>query len=402
MQNNESRMIRSFFLVSFLSFFFFACCQSKEQDLSLKLGASRTDVYLPELKDRKVGLLVNHTSVVDSVHLVDFLLENGVNVQSIFAPEHGFRGTADAGELIKDNVDQKTGISVISLYGKNKKPNPDQLKGLDVVIFDVQDVGVRFYTYISSMHYMMEACAENNVNMMVFDRPNPNGDIIDGPILDLEYRSFVGMHPIPVVHGLSVGELALMINGEGWLQDGNKCDLTVVPMLNYNHSDEYILPIKPSPNLPNQQSIKLYPSICFFEGTQMSLGRGTYYPFQVIGYPDATFGEFTFTPISIDGMSKFPKHQDKVCYGIDLRNQPPPSKLDLGYVIDFYKKWDKGEDFFKKYFDTLAGTDQLRKQIEEGNTEKEIRGSWVDGLEKFKAIRNKYLLYDDFHTIMKH
>jgi len=387
-------MIRDLFLLSFSIFFFTSGCQSNEKDKSLQLGAERTNLYLEEIKNKNVGLLVNHTSIIDSVHLVDFLIGQGVNVARIFAPEHGFRGTADAGELVKDNIDPKTGIPVVSLYGKNKKPTPDQLAELDIIIFDIQDVGVRFYTYISSMHYMMEACAENGVKMMVFDRPNPNGNIIDGPLLNPEYQSFVGMHPIPVVHGLTVGELAKMINGESWLEGGLTCNLTVIPMLNYQHSDEYILPVKPSPNLPNQQAVKLYPSLCFFEGTKMSIGRGTYFPFQVIGYPDSTFGKFTFTPISIDGMAKNPKYQDQTCYGVDLRNAPYPSRLDLSYVIDFYKKWKDEDDFFTKYFDTLAGTDELSNQIEQGKTEDEIRASWQNDLEKYKIMREKYLLYN--------
>jgi uncharacterized protein YbbC (DUF1343 family) len=395
MQNNEYRMIRSLFLLSFLSFFFFARCQSAESEARLKLGASRTDLYLPEIEGKSVGLLINHTSVLNEKHLVDFLMEQGVQIKTIFAPEHGFRGTADAGEHVKDNVDEKTGIPVVSLYGNNKKPSADQLSELDVVIFDIQDVGVRFYTYISSMHYMMEACAENGVKMIVFDRPNPNGHIVDGPILDPDYKSFVGMHPIPVVHGLTVGELAKMINEESWLEGGIKCELLVIPMQNYKHSDVYSLPIKPSPNLPNDQSIMLYPSLCFFEGTQMSIGRGTYFPFQVIGYPDSTFGAFTFTPVSIDGMAKSPRYENKVCYGVDLRSAAAPDKLDLGFVIDFYNKWDKEEEFFTKYFNTLAGTNQLKKQIESGKSEEEIRASWQSELEKYKALRKKYLMYEE-------
>jgi uncharacterized protein YbbC (DUF1343 family) len=395
MQNNESRMIRSLFLISFLSFFFIAGCMSREDDNTLQLGASRVDDYLPQLEGKKVGLLINHTSIVGDRHLVDFLLEHKVDVKKIFAPEHGFRGKADAGELVKDSVDEETGIPVVSLYGKNKKPSADQMDGLDVVIFDIQDVGVRFYTYISSMHYMMEACAENGVKMIVFDRPNPNGHIVDGPILDPAFKSFVGMHPIPVLHGLTVGELATMINDEGWLKGGQKCDLQVIPMKNYKHSDAYALPVKPSPNLPNDQSVMLYPSLCFFEGTQMSIGRGTHFPFQVIGYPNEKYGDFTFTPVSIDGMAKHPKLQDQLCYGVDLRKQTPPDKLDLSYVIDFYKKWHMEDDFFIGYFDTLAGTDQLRKQIEEGLSEEEIQASWQKGLEKYQEIRKKYLLYEE-------
>jgi uncharacterized protein YbbC (DUF1343 family) len=386
-------MIRCLFIISFFSFLLTATCKSRENEAQLVLGAGRTDLYLPKLKNKDIGLLVNHTSMVDSTHLVDFLKGRGVQIKKIFAPEHGFRGQADAGELIDDNIDQRTGIPVISLYGNNKKPDPEHLSDLDVVIFDIQDVGTRFYTYISSMHYMMEACAENNVKMMVFDRPNPNGNLVDGPILDMTYQSFVGMHPIPVLHGLTVGELAGMINEEGWLDGSIQCDLQVIPMKNYVHQMEYSLPIKPSPNLPNDQSVMLYPSLCFFEGTKMSIGRGTYFPFQVIGYPDVAFGDFTFTPTSIDGMAKSPKHQNKVCYGVDLRNQPVLDKLDIGFVIDFYRKWNKEEPFFTKYFDTLAGTDQLRKQIEAGMSAEEIHQSWKSSLDEYKKLRDKYLLY---------
>ncbi len=393
MQNSESRMIRNFFLLSFLAFFYVTGCHSHSTDNSLKLGAQQTDLYLDNLTGMNVGLLINHTSVVDDRHLVDYLLEYSINVKAIFAPEHGFRGLADAGELVKDNIDEKTGIPVISLYGNNKKPSKDQMNGLDVIIFDIQDVGVRFYTYISSMHYMMEACAENNVKMLVFDRPNPNGHLIDGPILDMDYKSFVGMHPIPVLHGLTVGELAHMINEEGWLAGNKKCDLTVVPMSHYKHSDSYSLPIKPSPNLPNDQSVMLYPSLCFFEGTKVSIGRGTYFPFQVIGYPNEKYGDFTFTPVSIDGMAKTPKLENKVCHGLDLREHPPVDKLDLSFMITFYNKWEEDEDFFIGYFNTLAGTDQLRKQIEQGWSEQDIRASWQEGLDNFKVMRSKYLLY---------
>ncbi|MCL4165592.1 UNVERIFIED_CONTAM: hypothetical protein GTU68_050877, partial [Idotea baltica] len=317
-----------------------------------------------------------------------------VSVKKIFAPEHGFRGKADAGELVKDNLDPDTGIPVISLYGKNKKPTAEMLSGLDVVIFDIQDVGTRFYTYISSMHYMMEACAKYKVKMIVFDRPNPN-DYIDGPILDMKFQSFVGMHPIPVVHGLTVGELAKMINGEGWLEGGIKCDLEVIAMKNYTHGDRYDLPIKPSPNLPNMQSIKLYPSLCFFEGTKMSIGRGTLFPFQVIGYSEAQFGSFTFTPESIDGMAKYPKLEGKLCYGVDLRKADVPDKLDLSFVVSFYNKWNNEEAFFIKFFNTLAGTDVLKKQIESGMTEEEIRQSWQQGLDDYKSLRKSYLLYKE-------
>lgn len=395
MQNSESRMIRSFFLFSFLSFFFVAACSSNMPDGSIQLGAQQTDIYLHQLSGKNVGLLINHTSVIDNKHIVDFLLEKEVNIKAIFAPEHGFRGQADAGELVNDNIDEKTGIPVISLYGNNKKPSKDQMKGLDVIIFDIQDVGVRFYTYISSMHYMMEACAENDLKMIVFDRPNPNGHIVDGPMLDMAYKSFVGMHPIPVVHGLTVGELAQMVNEERWLEGDEKCDLLVVPMKNYKHSLDYSLPVKPSPNLPNDQSIMLYPSLCFFEGTKVSIGRGTYFPFQVVGYPNEKYGDFTFTPVSIEGMAKTPKLENEVCFGLDLREHPPVDKLDLSFVIEFYNMWEEKESFFTDYFNTLAGTDLLRKQIEEGRSAKEIRASWQEGLDRYKVLRKMYLLYEE-------
>lgn len=388
-------MIRSFFLLSILSIFLFGCAQAKRIDESLVLGAERTDAYLSQIEGKTVGLLINHTSMVRDTHLVDFLLEKNINIKKIFAPEHGFRGKADAGEKVDDNIDPETGIPVISLYGNNKKPSAEILAGLDVVIFDIQDVGVRFYTYISSMHYMMEACAETDVKMLVFDRPNPNGYFIDGPILNPEYRSFVGMHPIPAVHGLTVGELAQMINGEGWLEGGLRCDLEIVPMESYAHSDVYYLPVKPSPNLPNDKATNLYPSLCFFEGTQMSVGRGTQFPFQVVGYPDKIFGQFSFTPESIDGMAKHPKLEGQKCYGVDFRNMNRFEQLELSYVIDFYNKWKGEEPFFTKYFNTLAGTDQLRKQIEGGMSEEMIRSSWQKDLDGYKKLRKKYLLYED-------
>lgn len=388
-------MNRSFFLLSFLSFFFMTCGKANNQDEKLVLGAERTTAYISGIEGKNIGLLINHTSMIGDTHLVDFLLQKNINIKKIFAPEHGFRGKADAGEKIEDNVDVKTGIQVASLYGKNKKPTPEMLEGLDVVIFDIQDVGTRFYTYISSMHYMMEACAENNVKMIVFDRPNPNGHYIDGPILKPEFKSFVGMHPIPVVHGLTVGELAQMINGEDWLEGGLKCDLEVVTMEHYSHSDSYSLPVKPSPNLPNDKAINLYPSLCFFEGTKMSIGRGTQFPFQVIGYPDEKFGKFSFTPESIVGMSKYPKYKGEICYGVDLRNSKRLDLLDLAYVIDNYKLWKKEESFFTNYFNTLAGTDQLKKQIESGMSEKEIKKTWQEVLDKYRILRKKYLLYQD-------
>ncbi len=363
----------------------------------LVLGASRVKEYLPLLKGKKVGLLINHTSLLPDntkyLHLLDFLLQQGVEVTTIYTPEHGFRGNADAGEKVDSGTDAQTGLPIVSLYGSNKKPKAEQLKNIDLLIFDIQDVGARFYTYISSMHYAMEACAENNKEFLVLDRPNPHGHYVDGPVLEPSFKSFVGMHPIPVVHGLTVAELALMINKEGWLEGGKKCRLTVVPMENYTHATPYTLPVKPSPNLPNQQSILLYPSLCFFEGTPMSVGRGTAFPFQVVGYPEQKFGDFTFTPVSTPGAAKNPLFENKTCYGVDLRNAPAPQQLDLSYLLDFYHKWEQKDKFFVKFFDLLAGTGELKKQIMAGATEEEIRESWKPALEKYKTLRTKHLLY---------
>ena len=364
----------------------------------IKTGAEQTDRYLPLLKAKKIGLVVNHTSMVGEQHLLDFLLSKGVNVIRIFCPEHGFRGNADAGEEISDQRDSKTGLPIVSLYGDNKKPTVEQIADLDLLIFDVQDVGVRFYTYISTMHYVMEACAENGKQLLILDRPNPNGDYLAGPILKPEFKSFVGMHPIPVVHGCTIGELAQMINGEGWLKNQVKCDLTIIPVANYNHNMRYSLPVKPSPNLPNDQAIRLYPSLCFFEATSASIGRGTYFPFQVVGYPDQRFGDFQFTPKSIEGMSKNPKQLEKVCYGIDLRDKTGTSKFTLSYFLEFYHQFDDESVFLtrERWFNLLAGTDQLLKDIRAGKNLDEIEAGWKDELDAYRAIRKKYLLYPDF------
>ncbi|MBX2955053.1 MAG: DUF1343 domain-containing protein [Cyclobacteriaceae bacterium] len=351
------------------------------------------EILLPKLTSKKVGIVVNHTSLVGKTHLTDTLLKRNVDLIKIYAPEHGFRGTADAGEEIKDGVDSKTKLPVISLYGNNKKPTTAQLAGVDVVIFDIQDVGARFYTYISTLHYVMEACAENNKKLIVLDRPNPNGHYVDGPILEKEFKSFVGMHPIPIVHGMTIGELARMINGEGWLEGGKTCDLEVVPVKNWKHADPFSLPVKPSPNLPNDQAIALYPSICFFEGTVISLGRGTQMPFQIIGHPDLKNMPFQFTPVSIDGMSKNPPLENKLCYGLDLREAKVKPQLDLSYLISFYRAFPDKDKFFISYFEKLAGTAKLREQIQQGLDEAQIRESWRVDLEKFKELRKKYLLY---------
>jgi uncharacterized protein YbbC (DUF1343 family) len=363
---------------------------------NFKTGAQKTQEWIPLLSGKRVGLLVNQTSVIGETHLVDSMLSMGVNVNRIFAPEHGFRGNADAGEHVKDGMDATTGLPVISLYGESRKPTAENLRDLDVVVFDVQDVGVRFYTYISSMHYMMEACAEHDVDFIVFDRPNPNGDYFDGPVLEADFSSFVGMHPIPVVHGLTVGELAKMIHGEKWLENGVNCDLTVVKMDGYSHSMFYELPVKPSPNLPNFLSIRLYPSLCFFEATKMSVGRGTTFPFQVVGAPDSIYGDFIFTPRSIEGMAKNPKHKDQLCFGKDYRGLNPKSvQFSLEPFLTFYTKTKDPADFVSRprWFNLLSGNDRLIEKIENGWSEDEIRQSWEQELKDYEALREQYLLY---------
>ncbi len=370
---------------------------AEEAPARLQTGAEQIETYLPLLKNKSVALLVNHTALVGKTHLADTLLKLGVQVKKIFGPEHGFRGNAADGEAVKSGVDTKTGLPVISLYGKNKKPTKEQLADVDVVIFDIQDVGTRFYTYISTLHYLMEAAAENDKEVIVLDRPNPHGDYVDGPMLEPAQKSFVGMHPIPVVHGLTVGELGNMINGEGWLGD-RKCKLTIIPMKNWTHNDEYLLPVYPSPNLPNNQAIRLYPSLCFFEGTVISVGRGTEMPFQVLGNPLLKDFAFSFTPVTIKGVAVNPLHENKVCYGIDLRDAKVERRIDLSYLINMYKAYPDKDNFFtnpfdKNYIDKLAGTTKLKEQIRKGLSEDEIRASWQDDLEKYKLTRIKYLLY---------
>ena len=361
-------------------------------------GANQTELYRDMIAGKSIAVVANQTSVVGQTHLVDTLLGMKINVKVIFAPEHGFRNLADAGESIADGKDSITQIDIISLYGNHLKPTPEDLEGIDVVLFDIQDVGTRFYTYISTLHYMVEACAENNIKFIILDRPNPNGFYYDGNILDTAYRSFVGMDPVPVVHGLTVGEYAQMINGEGWLKGGIKCDLTVIKCKDYTHDTFYELPIKPSPNLPNQNSVYLYPSICFFEGTALSLGRGTSFPFQVFGSPDLPDRGFSFTPESVPG-AKNPPLLGVKCYGTDLRDAlknkiVPKPLINLDWVISAYNDFPQKEKFFTKYFDTLAGGPGLREQIQKGMTSTEIRASWKEGLEKYGRIRGKYLLYN--------
>ncbi|MDO1501242.1 DUF1343 domain-containing protein [Winogradskyella maritima] len=378
------------------------------------VGANRTSEYLKLLNGKTIGIVANQTSIVQrlqrkaidastmgsemvDVHLVDFLHENrSVNVASVFAPEHGFRGTADAGELVSDGKDIKTGLPIYSLHGKHKKPSDEQLNGLDAVVFDIQDVGVRFYTYISTLHYVMEACAENNIPLIILDRPNPNGNYVDGPTLEKEHSSFLGKHPIPLVHGMTIGEYAQMINGENWLIDGVQCDISIVTLENYTHESRYSLSVRPSPNLPNDQAITLYPSLGLFEGTNINAGRGTEFQFQRYGAPflDKSYYEFSYTPQPNFG-SKYPKHDGKLSYGVDLSEVKAERAFTLKYVIDAYQNsTDKSKVFNTKNFTTHAGTAKLQKQIEAGKTEAEIRKTWEKDLEDFKKTRAKYLIYD--------
>lgn len=360
-------------------------------------GAMQTGLYFKRLAGKSFGIVANQGSVIGNKHLVDSLIAAGYVPTRIFSPEHGFRGTADAGEELKNSVDPKSGIEVVSLYGDHKKPKPSDLSGIDLMIFDLQDVGVRFYTYISSLHYVMEACAEAGIPVIVLDRPNPNAFYIDGPVLEEKYKSFVGMHPVPVVYGMTIGEYALMINGEGWLKNEIQCKLSVVPCENYTHQSKYSLPVAPSPNLRNDTAIVLYPSLCFFEGTIMSIGRGTDFPFMCFGHPDFGIGSFVFTPLSGSG-SKHPKYEGQACYGFGLSNAVEniykEKQLELNWLIGAHQFF-KGEEFFNSYFEKLAGTEMLRKQIDAGLSEEEIRKSWKPGLEKFRQIRNRYLLYAD-------
>ena len=359
-------------------------------------AAERPDLYLPRLIGKKVAVVVNQTSRVKDKHLVDMLLDKGVAITKIFSPEHGFRGVADAGQKVANQVDSQTGLPIISLYGKNKKPSQQDLSGVDILVFDIQDVGVRFYTYISTLHYVMEAAAESNIPVIVLDRPNPLGSFIDGPVLEEAFKSFVGMHPVPVVYGMTIGEYALMINGEKWLADGIKSDLQVIPLNNYTHSAQYILPVKPSPNLPNNMAIGHYPSLCFFEGTTVSVGRGTNKQFQVIGHPAYTGSDFSFAPVPMPG-AKYPKNENLLCKGLDLSQvKPHRTRLDLSYLINFYTNLkSQNVTFFNddNFFNLLAGTDQLKAQIIAGIQEEEIRAGWAAGLLDFKMTRKKYLLY---------
>lgn len=377
--------------------------QSAKAPSSLEMGASQFERYLPLLKDKKVGIVANATSMVGSTHLVDTLLSQKVQIIKVFAPEHGFRGNHGAGDHVSDEKDAKTGLPLISLYGKNKKPSVEMLKGLEVVVFDIQDVGARFYTYISTMHYVMEACAENKIPVIVLDRPNPNGFYIDGPVLDPKFKSFVGMHPIPVVHGCTVGELAQMINGEKWLAGGITCNLTVVSMKGYDHKTLYELPVAPSPNLPNMSAIYSYPSLCFFEGTNISVGRGTEYPFQCFGSPTNKTGKFAFTPQDIPGVVKDAPYKGQLCKGHLVKEFgefyfPTHKEIYLNWLVDTYNTCDDKSNFFSSadFFDKLMGNSSVRENIIKGATGEEIRKTWTQELEEYKKMRKKYILYQDF------
>lgn len=373
--------------------------QKNTADTIIRPGAEQTAEYFPLLRGKKIAVVANHTSLVGRTHLVDTLLKSGFSIQKVFAPEHGFRGTADAGERIASGKDPKTQLPVVSLYGENKKPTSEHLKGIDVVIFDIQDVGARFYTYISTMSYVMEACAENNIPVIILDRPNPNGNCVDGPILEPKYSSFVGLHTLPISHGMTIGEYAQMVNGEGWLKNKTKCALTIINVKNWTHHDYYQIDVPPSPNLKTMNAIYLYPTLCLFEGTIVSVGRGTSAPFEMIGYPNCPNGNFSFKPVSTPG-SKNPPYENQSCKGLDLAGVGITSirdkgKLNLTWLITLYNGANEKNTFFTLFFDKLAGTEQLRKQIMEGKTEDEIRKSWEPGLKRFSEIRKKYLLYSE-------
>lgn len=405
---------------------FYSCAQEKKtinneentnnkqkETTNLKPELSKTNIpaanhsakYLPLLQGKNVGIVANQTSVIfkqpnnvnsEYTHVVDSLLTLKINITKVFAPEHGFRGNADAGEVVKDGKDTRTGLPILSLYGKNKKPSTEQLAGIDIMVFDIQDVGARFYTYISTLHYIMEACAENNIPLLILDRPNPNGHYIDGPILEKEHTSFVGMHPVPIVHGMTIGEYAQMINGEQWLKNGAKCNLHIIPAtINNTNNVSYHLPIKPSPNLPNDHAINLYPSLCLFEGTNVSVGRGTNLQFQVVGTPEYRIGDFQFTPQPNEG-AKYPKHESKTCYGLNLSDYNRLSEINLDWLIDAYQKHHAAKieaPFFNAFFTKLAGTKKLQEQIEAGWSSEKIKETWKKDLKDYDAMRKQYLLY---------
>ena len=385
--------MKKLFILLFTSHFVFSY-----QNSEIKVGSEKMNEYLNKISNKSVGLLVNHSSSVSSTHLIDTLISKNINIKKIFSPEHGFTGNIERGKKVNGDtliIDNKI-IPIISMYGKSRIPTKESMKGLDIVIFDIQDVGTRFYTYISAMHNMMNICAELGISFLVLDRPNPNSGYIDGPVLDMEYQSYIGMHEIPIVHALTVGELAMMIKGEKWIGNSEKLKLSVIKIDNWDHNKEYKLPIRPSPNLPNQQSILLYPSLCLFEQTIVSIGRGTPYPFQVIGHPNYDNKSFSFTPKSVTEESK-PKLENEKCFGIDLKKIKVKKELNIKYLIDFYNRLKStNSDFFGKYFYRIAGNKILENQIKDGISEREIRLSWKADIDKYKKIRKKYLLYKDF------
>ena len=385
------------FLIFLIFLNLHACSQQAKNIAPIKCGAENVNDYLSIIKGKRIGIVANQSSRVGKQHLVDTLLKLDINIIRVFSPEHGFRGNMEDGALIGNETDKTTGIPVFSLYGKDKEMPAEQLKDIDIVILDLQDVGVRFYTFISTMHYVLKTCAVMQKKLIILDRPNPNGNYVDGPVLSPEFSSFIGLHPIPVVYGLTMGELAKMINGEGWLGDNSVCDLEVIPCQNYTHDTNYDLPVPPSPNLPNSQAVRLYPSLAFFEGTSISVGRGTEFPFQVFGHPSLTFGDFWFTPESRPGYSVKPPQLGEKCRGIDLRDFKPADNkwdsLNIEWLIKSYQSFEPKNAFFIPYFDKIAGTDRLRKDIEKGLIADEIRQNWNADLIKYKKIREKYLIY---------
>ncbi|MDN6280086.1 MAG: DUF1343 domain-containing protein [Psychroflexus sp.] len=397
-----NNLLKNTFL--FLVFLNLSCNAQEKKEIiqknhAISVGANQTEAYIPLIKHKNIAIVGNQTSVIFKedahIHLVDSLLKRDIRIKKVFAPEHGFRGKADAGELVKDDLDQKTGLPIVSLYGQHKKPTSEDLADIDLILFDIQDVGARFYTYISSLHYMMEAAAENNIEVLVLDRPNPNGHYIDGPILEEEYQSFVGMHPVPIVHGLTIGEYAQMINGEKWLDKKIQAKLKVIKVKNYNREMQYCLPIKPSPNLPNDQAINLYTSLCFFEGTNVNAGRGTKNQFQVFGSPflNKEYFNYSYTPISNPG-AKYPKHENKKCFGKNLIQHEKLSEINLEWLIEAYQHTDKQDQFFNNFFNKLAGNNTLKEQIKAGHSAEEIKASWQENLQAYREMRAEYLLYD--------
>ena len=385
----------------------FSCAQPvqplvKSSSASIITGADQPDRYLPLLEKRKVGVVANPTSLAGDSHLIDILVNNHIDVKLVFAPEHGFRGEAGNGDKVTDGKDAKTGIRIVSLYGKKNKPLPEDLLTLDAVVFDIQDVGARFYTYISTLQYVMEACADAGIEVIVLDRPNPNGHYVDGPVLKKEFKSFVGMNPIPIVHGCTVGEYARMLIGEGWINSEKSCKLTVVTMKNYSHANPVNINSRPSPNLTNMNAIRLYPSLCLFEGTHVSLGRGTSFPFEVYGFPDYNGKEFRFTPKEIPGVASNPPYEDTLCFGVDLRNyysavtETVRPSLNLKWLLEAYRDFPDKSHFFNGFFNKLAGNGTLQEQIKRGDTEEQIKASWQNELAEYKKTRKKYLLYEDF------